>query len=284
MPMLTDTTGPAEAVITVHLSVIALVMVSAVVSDIRSRHVGDLHWAAMVAVGVPAVSISTLESAGAATAVCYAAGCCLMSAYMLSERISGGLAVPVVIASAAAFAAPSAFGLPGAQACSSALFTVFFFAGLHQTGLIAGGADAKCLMSLTMVLPEYPSVGGLPLTSYPSVLPPAMAVLALALLMTLVWGIRIPAANISAGYFGRGMATSVSVPVHSADPVRQWPVERLSPSGIVRCAPSADEASSIIEELRSAGVENVRVTPVVPFIAPIALALAVILVIGLPIA
>ena len=266
------------------LLVAAAVLVSAAVSDVRTRRVDDRHWLFMLCACVPLASASVAEVHGASTALLYLAGSALMGLYVLSPRVSGARAVPVLALSAAAFLWPAASGSSGGAACASALVSCLLFAGMHGARLLAGGADAKCLMSLALAVPEYPNLPGLPLLSYPEPLPPALAVLVLALLISAAWGVRAAVSNARAGRLGRGMFSYVRVPLAEADPVRHWPAERAEGGGIVPCRPSPEGSETILEGLRAAGAVDVKVAVTVPFILPVCLALPLLLAVGLPVA
>ena len=266
------------------LLAVMLVLASAAVSDVRTRRVDDRHWLIMLCVCVPLSSASVAEVHGASTALLYLAGSAPMGLYILSPRVSGVRAIPVLALSAVALLWPAASGSSGGAACASALVSCLLFAGMHGARLLAGGADAKCLMSLALAVPEYPNLPGLPLLSYPEPLPPALAVLVLALLISMAWGIRAAVSNVRAGRFGRGMFSYVRVPLVEADPVRHWPAERAEGGEIVPCRPSPEESETILEGLRAAGAGDVKAAVTVPFILPVCLALPLLLALGLPIA
>ncbi|MDO5853662.1 MAG: hypothetical protein Q4Q62_06415 [Thermoplasmata archaeon] len=245
-------------------AVLALAVLShASISDVRTRRVSDAHWAVLLCLGIP---LSGMPSAvPPETSALYLLGSVPMALYILSGRVQGAVAALVLAVSAALFTAPLVLGLPGGDVCAASLACCLLFALLHTAGLIAGGADAKCLMSLALAIP-----GALPV-------PPAMAILITALALTLCWIPVVAWRNIRSGHVGRGMLSSYSIRVDDADPVRHWPVERLEGGVPVRCRASYKDSRRILEELREAGAEEVRVTPSVPFILPITIATALVL-------
>lgn len=245
-------------------AVLVLVVLShASISDARTRRVSDAHWAVLLLAGVPLLG---MPSAGPPeTAVLFMLGSATMALYILSGRVRGASAAVVLAVSAVFLALPLALGLPGGDACAASFACCLLFAALHAIGLIAGGADAKCLMSLALAIP-----GALPV-------PPAMGILVFALALTLCWIPAVAWRNIRSGYSGRGMLSSYSVRVADADPVRHWPVERLEGGDLVGCRASYGDSGRILEELREAGIGEVRVTPSIPFILPITVATAIVL-------
>lgn len=70
--------------------------------------------------------------------------------------------------------------------------------------------------------------------------------------------------------------------VDDVDTTFVWPVERMEGNQRIWCRPFPDEADAIMEEFRSIGAESVMVTPVVPFILPIAIGFAIASIIGDP--
>ena len=72
--------------------------------------------------------------------------------------------------------------------------------------------------------------------------------------------------------------------VADVDTAFEWPAERMEGSQRVWCRPFPDEADAIMDEFRSLGAEKVRVTPVVPFIVPIAAGFALTVLLGDPFA
>ena len=259
--------------------VILAVMASSAICDWRTRRVPDTHWLILCVIGVPlaATGIGGDPLAGAF----YAAGGLLLSWYMLSRNLVGLTAAPVVAAGFALMALPTLTAGITDGIVSATMFAMCVL--LHGCGLLTGGADAKCAMTLALVLPTFPETPVIPLIWHGSMLPPVLPVLLLALAISLVGMLWIPIRNLRAGYIGRGMLTTLEMDVGSMDPDFHWPVQRPVGGELVGCRGSPGTAEGIICELRSQGVSKVRATPSVPFIVPMFLALTLALALGDPV-
>ena len=178
-----------DVLVLLWVAVPAVVMVHASVCDVRSREVPDIHWAVIGASGA-ILSTLSVRDVCAWGAVSTMAGSLLLLAYMLSERLSGAVAVPVVAASAVLIIAPFAAdpGDPFARAAVASFVTFFAMFAMYRIGLITGGADAKCLMSLSIAFPVYPESGTIPLVWVPE---PSVALLMNPTVSVLVIGLVI---------------------------------------------------------------------------------------------
>lgn len=257
----------------IPIVLVLVVMASAAVHDIRTREVPDGHWAVLGA-------LSVVVSSG--FSVPTAVGTGLLALYMCSRRVEGPLAVMVLSASMVSFAV--ACLMDPSQSHVNIGIPVMFLLGLlfYITGLLKGGADAKAFMSLSLAVPVYPSLQILWGPVYPQayLMPPSMAVLLVALSLTLVPMIALFIINLFHGYRGRGMATTYTLPLDVASESHVWPVEDVTDGMIRRCPPSED--SGVYDRLRAAGAVRVRVTPMIPFLLPMAVASVVVLILGNP--
>ena len=271
-----------ESMIAIAQTAIALaLMASAALCDWRTRHVPDAHWLAMCIAGIPLAAARIGLAADPLTGALYAAGGLLLSWYMLSGRLVGMTAVPVVAAGFATMALTALTSGNTAGIASAAMFAMCVL--LHRCGLLTGGADAKCAMTLALVLPSFPETPVIPLFWHGSALPPVLSVLLLALAMSLAGTLWILMLNLRAGYAGRGMLTTLEMDVESMDPDFHWPVQRPVGEDLVGCRGSPGTAADIIRELKDAGIARARAAPSVPFVAPMFLALALVLILGDPV-
>lgn len=152
---------------------------------------------------------------------------------------------------------------------ASGLFAAMVL-GLHALGLLAGGADAKALMALALLLPLPLHLGPFPL--HPSPLPPAFGVLGDALLAFLAVPLGLLAANAARGHLRWPFALlALRMPIEDARRKHYWPMEYVK-DGEVRTMwmPSRflweDEDW---DALKAAGRTDVWVTPKVPFMLPL---------------
>jgi archaeal preflagellin peptidase FlaK len=156
------------------------------------------------------------------------------------------------------------------------LFVIIYF--LYQFGIVKGGADAKALMAIALLVPKYPMFGPFPLihvtvdaTQY--IMPFAILVLFNAALLTLVVPVVMLVYNlyrrdvkVPAMFFGYTMETS------EARKKFVWPMEYvkdgvLKISAFVKSDEETTEAQ--INQLEAAGKTRIWVTPKIPFLIPI---------------
>ena len=263
------------------VAVPAVVLAHAAVCDMRTREVPDWHWAAIGLIG-PVLCLLSVQG----LSVCVPLGSAMLTACMLSERLDGSRAVPVIAASLALMSVPVLTEDSGwtRYAGLSALAMYLLFYAMYVTGLLRGGADAKCLMSLALSFPVYPVTGCTPLLWHIDppealVLNPSLSVFTIGLALSLAGVLWVFAVNVRRGDIGPRMLTTYLMPVSDVWGSHVWPAERLCDGALVPCH-GFDDAEGILRELESEGVRDVRVTPMVPFILPLAVAFVVVAVLG----
>lgn len=143
--------------------------------------------------------------------------------------------------------------------------------------LIAGGADAKAIMTLAVLLPlpiDIPLLGyGWPL--WDSIMPTSIVVFANALLAFVIVPFALALANLVRGSLHvPGMFLGYQISIEDAQRRHVWPMERVNPAGRPRLLLfgsrlSKEELDGTFDALRAAGRERVWVTPKVPFMVPL---------------
>ena len=241
---------------TVCFVMVSVIMVSAAYQDVRSREVSDLHWLSM---SVVAVVMCPLRLDGVVHVILGVVAVSMMSSYMLSDRISGIRAVSVLL-------------LP-------TTIHLLLFLSLYYTGLLRGGADAKAMMSISMVSPFYPWSGVLwssgPIDGI--LLNPPMAILIVALVLSLAWAIPTLIRSMSSG------CLSVShhrMSIDEAEASFVWPTEDVVDGEVRRIRPSDDPM--VYGRLREYGRNDVEVTPMIPFVLPITVSYVMVMILGNP--
>ena len=267
------------------VAVPAVVLVHAAVCDMRTREVPDWHWAAIGLIG-PILCLLSVQG----LSVCVPLGSAMLTVCMLSERLDGFRAVPVIAASAALMSVPVLTEDSGwaRYAGLSALAMYLLFYAMYATGLLRGGADAKCLMSLALAFPVYPVSDPLPIlwaVDQPEslVVNPSMSVTVVSLALSLSSVLYVLGVNIREGYRGRRMLTAFPIDVGRARAAFVWPVEMVADGVTVPCR-DYDSKEGILDELESAGVSRVMVTPMIPFVVPATVSFAVVVLLGSPMA
>ena len=223
-------------------------LASAAVQDHRSREVDDIHWAVVAGGGSVLASASDPMGLGQGASFCILAASLLLTAYMLSGELSGTCAIPVV--STAGVLYLMAYWISGSAIVFASPSMFALFASMYWSRILRGGADAKAMMSLALAYP----IGIFPLS-----------VLFLATILSMLYMVPVMRRN------GWRMSTTFEVPLSEAVNMHVWPVEDVVGGKIVR-VPVPDDPGEVYARLSSHGREVVRVTPMVPFIVPIAAA------------
>lgn len=249
------------------LSAVFLILCHAAVEDARSREAGDMHWFLVCAVGI-ALGLSDPGT----RSVPLAAGSVLLTAYMLSQRLSGFRALPVLVAAAVLLMLPASHG---DHRGISALLQFCLFAALYRLGALRGGADAKALMSVSLAFPAFPS--HTELWSGAAGVPPSLCTALLALMFSLAWCVPV---LVRSRRQGAPSLTCWRMPLDEAEGAHVWPVEDAVDGAVVR-SPVGDDSADRISRLRGLGAKDVLVTPMVPFLVPIAVAFPISMLIGL---
>ena len=279
-----------EAVLTLMWVLVpAFVLVHGAVCDVRTREVPDWHWAVIGVLGSVLCSLSCLDEAGVCAAVCLVVGAVLLTTYMLTNP-PALVRASMVIAALVFYAVPLTVepGDPFATAGLASAVAFFLFYGMYLVGLLQGGADAKCLMTLALAFPVYPETPWTPAiwdVAYPEslIFSPAVSTLVVGLVLSMACAIWVLSVNVRRRCFGRRMLTTYSMPVQEARDAHVWPAERLGEKGTVQCCRCLDKGD-VLDALEAAGVADVRVTPMIPFILPLAAAFAVTAILGSPLA
>lgn len=252
-----------------------LVLISASVHDVRSRLVPDVHWKLVCLMAVAAVFFDYRIECAAFLA----AGYVLLSAYMFSERLVGVPGIAVVAAGCAVLAVPYLLYSEPSGLVTAVMF--LFMLALYHTGLLRGGGDAKAMMSLSMLLPMYPEgccILWEPVYPAAYAFNPVFSIMLLALLISLLYGIKIACKSREQG--GKGFS-SYRMTLEEARGSFVWPLEDIVDGKKVRikvgCVPK-----DAYDRLEAARVDEVLVTPMIPFVLPITIAYIIVLLLGSP--
>lgn len=252
-----------------------LVLISASIHDVRSREVPDYHWILLCGAAV-AMAFYDHEIG---CALLITAGYVLLSAYMFSPRLVG---VPGILTlSVACVLLLLAYLLFSAESALVTLSMSIILLALYHIGLLRGGADAKALISLAMLFPSYPEIGHIlwdPVYPEAYVFNPVLSILLLALLLSLLSVNRIMWINHMNGDCG---FSEYKMDLDEARKAFVWPREDIVNGQKVR-AKITEDVKSVYDRLEAAGEEQVWVTPMIPFVLPITLAFAFIMILGSP--
>jgi preflagellin peptidase FlaK len=152
-------------------------------------------------------------------------------------------------------------------------FAALVFA-FWRLGLLAGGADAKALASLALLLPFPIQLGpGVPLL--PSPMPGAFTVMGDSLLVLLALPALFLVRNLVRGDLRfPALLLGYRLPLEEVPETWCWPMEHPDPDGGTRFSylPSRGPTftRSSLETLEEQGVESIWVTPKIPYMVPLA--------------
>ena len=139
-----------------------------------------------------------------------------------------------------------------------------------QLGLIFGGADAKALMAIAILLPIQPQIYQLPLWGQ-SYMPAAWTVFANSIILFLVIPIALLIYNISRRTIKfPSCLLGYKMPLSKARQKFVWPLERIV-DGKIKFAymPKGFDATEEFDEFEKAGIKEIWVTPKIPFMIPL---------------
>lgn len=268
------------AISTISLALTVLAVGLAAQSDLRTREIRDGYWGFVWVLGIISTGMCDLLSNGPSWelfAIALSQGSFMAAVltetrarYLIPECVSGLLALAVF------------FIGEGHTAGAISVFACFVFHGAYEFGIVRGGADAKCLMALAIAVPQYPE----PLFSiFPeapgmveSIIIPSVSVLFLASVMSVLGCILYCTVRSRGGSIRGYMMPAADVPDSFV-----WPAERLVNGDRERCGiPDDGDVERICREYQDAGIDEMFVTPMMPFIVPIAAALAMTALFGNP--
>lgn len=265
-----------------------LVLCSASYSDHRSREVSDVHWAVIGGIGLLGNFLIQYVSGNVVPGVLFLISGSLFLASILGcfgKADSGFEAISLAIAGATAF---FYHGNLSILACSVAVLFGGVYHLFYILGIVRGGADAKCLMAIGLVIPCYPVsiYGSIP--DVPDIVTlvfaPSFSALFVASLVSVAGCMLFCAVkNIGSGSGLRVCLHTYSIPLEGAEKRFVWLVERPACSGEESYIPIDDQdVSEILEQFRGEGRENIRVTPMIPFIIPLTVGFVVTVLFGSP--
>ena len=255
------------------VAVAILILLLAALSDLQTREVNDVHWMGIVAL---ATMLSVKEDA--ADSLLRIMSILTLSLYLFSTRIVG-LRAAVVLISVFLMLSED-YLISGDPSVLVILVMVPILLILYHARVIRGGADVKALIVLTLAFPAFPEIHYLlwqPVYPEALVFNPVFTTMVLALLMACL----VPLYLLFRGRGDHPDLTSFSMPLDVARSSFVWPVQDHQDGMLVRTR-IPDDPAEVYDRLEANGVENVRVTPMIPFIVPIAVGFTATMTLGSP--
>ncbi len=270
------------------------IMVAASVSDWRSRTASDAHWYILGVGGSILFGIQLLDEGASWIFLVCLVLITLVFVDLLRDRRGmfedGVNVVPLLLyvltLLAFGYLSLEHFGEDRYWTMLSVPLLIVFFFVMYQLDVIKGGADAKALIALSLVFPIYPGLDGLPVLelndpSALTVLPFPVLVLFNGAILTLL----VPIGMLLLNLLRRDlrfplMLFGTRMSIEEARKKHVWPMQRVA-DGKVRTVlfPRSDEEIDW-DSLLEAGVDRPWVTPKVPFLIPLTLAVPFSLLMG----
>ena len=253
--------------LTALVLIVIAVLISASLFDIMYRELPDAHWMIIGTAGIVCLGISDHSPSG----LLMAAGSVL---FLIDIRTEGMAHIMLLMTATASFKTAAVIGCDDMSRCVSTPLCVLLSHLLYQSGVLKGGADAKCIISLSIALPVYPegfSIVRIPpgtgeaiLSAFP------LSVLLMASILTVSSAIPLMVWNMLYDS-GRDVHDILLVRMGIDDARRShvWPRQDIIDGEIVRVK-EADEGA--LDRLEYIGVKKVLVSPMIPFIVPITVA------------
>ena len=264
-------------------------LLSASVFDWKYREIPDWHWAIMFVVGIllsiAKIIDSGLDPVGLLMPLCVA----LIAFDCLYDR-EPSIMMDMTIYIAIAILTIVPFVMIGGDVGRTFISIPITYAAmnvLYYTGLVRGGADAKSIIAIASVFPTYPEILGMPIIDVPSgiesqVFTPAFAVLTMALVLSLLYGVFNFIRNLIAGNTVMPqMIIGTMMPIEKAKVSKVWSMEDIVDGESV-ITTSAIEDDEIWKRLEDGGRTEIWVTAIIPFLIPITIAFIIMVTVGFP--
>jgi len=270
------------------------VMVAASISDWRSRTAPDLNWYIMGVGGSLLYGFQLVEDDAPWIFLVCLALITLVFVDLLHDRrgmFEDGLNLPplllyVMTLLAFGYLSLEHFGEGRYWTMLTIPLLILFFFVMYQLDVIKGGADAKALIALSLVFPIYPELTGLPVLELNdpaslTILPFPVLVLFNGAILTLL----VPLGMLLLNLVRRDvrfplMLFGTRMSIEEAKKKHVWPMERVVDGEVRRVLFPRSDDEADWDVLREAGADRPWVTPKVPFLIPLTLAVPFSLLLG----
>ncbi len=261
----------------IPIIIVLATLISASIFDLKKREVPDVHWWVIGIVGIVSMMIfNDFEPIQYLMVI----GSVLILIDILVD-LNKKLTIINYVAIAFLFIIPILFSFDSALTQQFAVipicYLIFYF--FYLTGMLKGGADAKCLIVMAIAFQKYPqlfeTIIPIPknmelIVAYP------ISLLFHAALFSMLSIFYIIFMKIKNSDSFKNI-TTYKMPIENAKKSHVW----LKQDVIDRCIIDVPEADAeAYERLEKFGVKNVKVSMIIPFIVPITLAYIFMLTIG----
>ena len=269
------------------IAITMIVMLSASYFDWRFREVPDIHWWVLGISGIVLTAVSLYDSMDIGIIMMLIGSVMILFYILFDIELAPVMALAYCIIMAVMFIYPAvtAFDDPAVRRLLVIPICFILFYLMFMFGILRGGADAKCLMVLAMMFQTYPEIGDLPIIGIPSlniqmVFSFPIAILFHAALFSFAWLFWTVIRKIYRKTDPVEMYT-LSWYRMSIDEARRshvWPKQDVVGGMIVNVRGIPDDGA--LDRLEAVGAKDVWVTPIIPFMVPITVAILFVLTIG----
>ena len=270
-------------------AIVSIVLVSASAEDLKTRTVRNVHWVIIGSAGVIVHILVSMINGNILSVLPITAISVIILYEILGKSDYSVITNIVFIGSLIVFIVLScrlaASDAEFYTALSVPVFSVIFLI-MYCTGLLKGGADAKCMISLTIAFPAYPIFSIFPifkpsdgLISFVFSFP--LAILFHALILTMLMVVPFLYINIKNGNTGRLMFSGYVTNIEKARTSHVWPMHDVNNGRLVRVS-AVNDAEEIYGRLKEHGETDIWVTPKIPFVVPITISFLITVIAGNP--
>lgn len=280
-----------DAFAALRLSIGAAFLLVAAGSDLRTRKVSDRWWVALGSIGLALLVVQwDIERADAASGALVGSAALLFYAIFFGNPLLDRdgfhlrpFRIGLFLLAGALFVFPAAFYAALGQDVPRETLNLYslpamvvVYQGLYWARLIHGGADAKGLIALTLLVPTYPEASPFPLLAgnarvegvFRTIFPFSLVVWVDALVLFLAIPLGLLLANAIRGDFALPQALLGYRVRVDAFPRFAWLMEKIDNRGqhvLVLFPKRGTDPAEELARLRAKGIERVWVTPQIPF-------------------
>jgi len=268
------------------------VLISASIKDWKEREVPDVHWIVLSLSGLFLFLVYSVNAMGFRWEfVLLAIGTLMIIVDILFEKDLGiTLTTLYYVLTAMLFIVPLWGNMsdPIFIAWASIPVATLIYVGMFFLNIVRGGADVKCLIALSIMIPIWPAFFGLPLievsnVAFSQIFVFSISALFIAAILTVPMIPYYAFKNAKEGNVSKKMFAGNKMKVEEAEEADVWPLEDVVDGQVEEIPiPEEKEMDAIYSRLKEAGHEKVWVTPMIPFIIFITVATGILFIIGNP--